>query len=136
MSDFAQETRGNVGEEGAVAGATAMGISQAVPHVGEAADALLAGGELEAGLAAPFAFGAASVIGAGAAGYELGSILEEHTHIGANLGDHIYDATHPDQNQNPFEGQKLDAIDQIVVPNTDPDLDAIDSIVYQNPDSQ
>jgi hypothetical protein len=58
---------------------------------------------------------AAAVVGAGALGYEIGTKIEEHTHIGESIGDAVFDALHPDSD--------LDGID-VVIHTPDPDPDA------------
>jgi hypothetical protein len=58
---------------------------------------------------------AAAVVGAGALGYEIGTKIEEHTHIGERIGDAVFDALHPDSD--------LDGID-VVIHAPDPDPDA------------
>lgn len=127
--DTAHEVRSDVGFAGTVAGAESLGFGY-VEGASATAEAAVAG-TLE-GASTTAAVGAGGLIAAGAVGsfalgYEAGSILEEHTHIGQHLGDAIYDAEHP----TPVD-PSLDAIDAITVANTDPDLDAIDTITYAN----
>jgi hypothetical protein len=113
--------------EGVGIGAEAAMVAADVDSAA-ATTALFEGGEAAGGAL----FGAAvastaAVIGAAAIGYEVGSFIEEHTQVGhklvaagASLGDAAWDAVHP--------GERLDAIDYVTQPNTDPELDAIDYV--------
>jgi len=127
--DAAHEVRSDVGFAGTVAGVESLGFGY-VEGASVTAGAAVAGG-LE-GASTTAAVGAGGLIAAGAVssfalGYEAGSILEEHTHIGSHLGDAIHDAEHP----TPVDSG-LDGVDAITVVNTDPDLDAIDYVTYAN----
>ena len=126
-AQFAHEVHEAAGQVGAGAtlGMEFAGVDSEAATAGLFEGADMAGGAVLGAAAAS----TAAVVGAAAVGWEVGSFIEDHTQVGhklvnagASLGDAVWDAVHP--------GEKLDAIDYVTEPNTDPELDAIDTITH------
>ena len=127
--DEAHEIRSDVADVGEVAGGASLVLPYAVDGAASVAEGAIAGTVTEAATGTAIGAGgfiAAGAVGAFAIGYEAGSVLEEHTHIGQHLGDAIYDAVHPSA-ADPYRG--MDGIDYVAVPGSEEGYDGIDTVL-------